>query len=278
MKKEVNFVRLKGEVYFSVYSLIKQGKNPQQISTILKVSKQALNKYIKVLKANNFIQKIGYGVWKTSKLFDFNTLYKTSKLFIRSHAFIFSLSLPKIVNWDNREIFLKKNGIEYKQFSNRNMQKLTFRNFKVQLGNKKIVIYQPKWRSYFVNSAKTGYNYAIYDFQQIIIGLENLFNANFKQNKAYKFNIGRQHHALIHNELAKQFNRNNKKLEVREEKGYLWLLIDKSDFNNLNMEELETVKHDTANNDMDQVVSPFMNKLREDPKILDKMENNLIAG
>lgn len=263
-------------IYFTIYSYIQEGSNLKDISIKLNISKQSLNRYVRVLKANGLIEKIGYGTWKTSKHFHINTIPYKKVNSIRTHAFIWSLSLPKINNWDKREEFLKKNGLEYSTFKNRSMQKLLFRNYKIQLGNKKIVVYMPKWRSYFVNSAKTGYNYAIYDFQQLIQGLESLFNTSFKVNKGYKFKIGRQHHALIKNELARQFNRENKKLEVRDEKGYLWLLIDNSELNNIRLQELEAVDKEKSPIDMDNVVSPLMNTLRKEPNILDKMANMIM--
>lgn len=272
----------KQNVYFRLYTLIQEGypishKNDKgieenSICSKLNMSKQALNRYIRILKANKFIEKLGHGVWKVSKQFDFNTIsYKVNK--IRTHAFIWSLTLPKIENWDKREEFIKKNGLEYSTFKNRSMQKLLFRNYKIQLGNKKIVVYMPKWRSYFVNSARTGYNYAVYDFQQLIQGLESLFNKSFKINKSYKFKIGRQHHALIKNELARQFNRENKKLEVRDEKGYLWLLIDNSELNNIRLQELEAVDKEISPEDIDNSINPFFNSLRKNPITVDSLLN-----
>jgi hypothetical protein len=278
------------KVYFYVYSEIQKGSCPSDICTKLNLSKQALYKYTKVLKANGYIEKIGYGVWKTSKLLDLNTpppiLTKFTSTYIknppinlkrvplksvtRSHAFIYSLKLPKIANWHNREIFFKKNNIEYSTFKNRNTQKLTFRNYKIQISNTSIVVYQPKFKSYFSESAKTGFNYAIYDFQQLITGLENLFKVSFRINKQYVFRVARQHHALIHNELAKMYNRENKPLNVRDLNG-TWLIIDNSDLDNLNLNELEGVRNTTAINDIDKVIAPFFNSLRENPVTINQL-------
>ena len=123
MDKTSKKYTLNRNFYFTIYSLIKEGKSPAQICSILNCSKQNLNYYIRHLKANGYIEKLGYGVWKTSKNYDFNTLTQTSKKNIRSHAFIFSILLPKISNWNKRAIFLKKNKIAFETFKNRNQQK-----------------------------------------------------------------------------------------------------------------------------------------------------------
>ena len=227
--------------YFTVYSLVSEGKNTTQICSILKCSKQRLNHYIRHLKANGYIKKIGYGVWKTSKSLDFNSLTLTSKSDVRSHAFIFSLKLPKIPNWNNRINWLKLNIPNYKQFSNRNQQQIVFNGYKVQISDSKIIVYFPKWKSYFVDSARKGYNYSIYDYHQLLIGLENLFNCSFKINKEYKFKVCRQHQAIIHSELYKFCDRNNQKLRVYDKEGYLCLLVDNSEVDQVPLEEEECV-------------------------------------
>lgn len=54
--------------YFSIFSDIKQGLNPKQISKKYGKSKQNISHYISVLKKNGLIRKIGYGTWEeTSK-------------------------------------------------------------------------------------------------------------------------------------------------------------------------------------------------------------------
>jgi len=144
------------------------------------------------------------------------------------------------------EQFLKKSKTTYKTFKNRNQQQLTFKNYKIQLSDKKIVIYFPKWKSYFVESAKTGENYALYDLQQLLTSLEYFFNASFKRGKEYIIKVGRRHHGLINSELATMFNRQHKKLFVRDDKGVLRLLIDDSLFDGIGQNEFEAVSKDHA--------------------------------
>ena len=250
------------DFYFTVFSLISEGYNTSQIATNLNISKQALNWYIRRLKANGFIEKIGYGVWKRSKSLDFKSLTIRSKSLIRSHAFIFSLNLPKISNWENRKEYMIRNKIPYYEIRNRNIQQLTFRGYKTQISSKKIVIYFPKWRSYFSDSAKTGYNYAIYDYMQLLIGLEQLFNCSFKTNKYYKFKVCRNHYAIINSELAKMYNRNKQKLLIYDQKGYLWLLVDNSEFKGIGLQEEELVSVKTGIPDT-ALIKRFYNELRD---------------
>jgi len=82
VKKEVK----KENLYLTIFNLIKEGKRPSEIQSILKITKQNLQYYINHLKDNEFIKKIGYGTWETIK--DFKEVKKTSKK-------VFSLGLKK---------------------------------------------------------------------------------------------------------------------------------------------------------------------------------------
>jgi len=287
VKKEVKKIEKRStslvksqDLYFRVYSYIKEGLNPSQIATKLNIPKTNLNWYISRLKRNGYIQKLGYGVWKTSTSLQFNTLKLRSTSLVRSHAFIFSLVIPNIPNWNNREIYLNKKRIIYKTFKNRFMQSFIFKNIRVQIGNKKIVVYFPKWKSYFVKSARTGYNYAIYDFLQIINGLENLFQVSFKIKRNYKFKVGRQHQAIINSELAKMYNKDKKKLHIRNKQGILWLLIDNSSPDGINLNEEECVYSKKAV-EHSEFLQRFYNELEQTrltPKVTLDMINKVTAN
>ena len=92
----------------------------------------------------------------------------------------------------------------------------------------KITIFFPDWKAYWVDMAKTGYNYAISDLFNVLGELEVVLNTDFRISGKYKFKVSRQHHAMVRNSLARQYNRDDKKLEVYDSKGELWLVIDKS--------------------------------------------------
>jgi len=59
-KKEVK----KLDFYFTIISLIRDGKSPYSICSKFNISKQNAKYYINHLKRKNIIRKIGYGVWK----------------------------------------------------------------------------------------------------------------------------------------------------------------------------------------------------------------------
>lgn len=68
MKKDVNQkVVNKIKVYLYVYDEISKNNIPSYISKKLKISRQNLNKYIKVLKEENLINKVGYAKWEINK-------------------------------------------------------------------------------------------------------------------------------------------------------------------------------------------------------------------
>jgi hypothetical protein len=241
------------------------------------ISKQAMQYHLKKLKVSNIINKIGYGTWavdqdkweqfqarkevkimpKVGKPTEIEKLIKDKP--IRGHGFVFTLKIPNIRNWDNREQYLIKHKIDYKNIGLHNStQSINFRNHKIWLSNRSIIIYFPKDKSYFDNTAEDSKKFAIYHFKHLIIGLERLLGTNFRINNNYEFKVSRQHYANINNSLAKQYNMDGSKLNVYNA-GKLWFIID----NSFNLNEAETVKPDTASKDMDKVVMPFFNDLKD---------------
>lgn len=270
--------------YLTLFYHISQGLTPAQIARKYGFSKQRINYYIKGLKDMGAIQKKGVGVWEANKGVKitpyrvasqhppktFTPIYNIYNEFpkeIRGHAFVFTLKIPNIQNWDKREQFLIKKKIEYAE-KLRGVYSIIFKKHKVWLCKDTIVFYVPKSKSYFSNSARGAKDTAIKDFLALVGGLERLFKTSLKINKNYLFNVSRQHYSLIKSELAKYCLDREKKLEVFD-KGKLWFLID----NSFNLMESETIDAPRADLDMDGVVSPFMNKLRSNPRILDDLEH-----
>jgi hypothetical protein len=103
--------------------------------------------------------------------------------------------------------------------------------------------------------------------------VENL-GFNLKLNGRYDLNLCRQHYADIDNELAKDYNERKEKLLIRDEKGEAWALVDKS----LKLDEFEAIHSKTAVPDMDNVITPFMNKLRHNPLILNQLEQGTLLN
>jgi hypothetical protein len=196
---------------------------------------------------------------------------------VRSHAFTFVLSVKNPLNWDNRKLLLDSKGIQShfkKTGFGKGVLTALIDNYKVWLSAKSVTVYFPDWRSYFSHSAVKGYNYAISDFMAVIRKIEVLLGSDLTIDGSYKFRVSKQHHALVHNSLAKMYNREGRKLEVRDAKGEVWLLIDNSEVGGLRLDELETVHSKTAVSD-NVLVKRFFNETKETglmPKDILEME------
>ena len=249
MKKEVQ--KRSSNLNLTIFSLIKAGKSPKYICLELGFSQSRLSYYLSSLKYSGFIRKVGYGTWEILKEFNekevqknatsnFNshTSFQPNK--VRSHAFMFTLKIPNIKNWSNREEYLKKKEIPYKFLNNLGGgQQIAINHKKVHLKNNSILIYDKE--SYICNLAREGRSTAIYNFIKVLKKVEITLNISLEINKQYKFKVSREHHSLIKNSLARQYDEEGKKLHVYNENG-LWMLID----NSFNLHELEAVKVEEA--------------------------------
>jgi hypothetical protein len=260
--------------YFTIINYIKlYGKLP-----MLPISKQARNYYIRQLKIDDIIYKLGYGTWSVNE--DKANQYKTieqvkkmpkasqiclDKVFtsskqIRGHGFIVSFNIPKIPGWLSRAKFLNKRDIDFINVGiNKSGQRIIHLGHKVHLYKSKIIIYSPATASYFAKSSQSAYKNAIYDLLNVFKSLENLFSVCLKVQGVYKFDLSRQHYGKIQDEIAKEFKRTGKRLIVPDKNGSTWLIAD----NSLNLSELETVHKETAVKDMDKVILPFFNSLKK---------------
>lgn len=287
--------------YFSICKDIKEGLTLKEICHKHKLSKQALNWYIHALKASGIIEKVGYGVWKQVKAFDKDTLRGVPKLYkegipkkkkniaikeyksdtIRGHAFQWIVKLPVIKKWNKRQVYLNQKGIKNTPLKNHSGvygQEIFIKGFRVWLCKETLIIWQPKGVSWFANKASEAYKYALYDLKEHIIkGLENSLNIKVSQNGRYDFRTVKLENALIKNALAEQYNRDGDKLRVYGlEDGKGWLSIDASE-PEYQLGELEGIHPDVQTNvrDVDVVVQPFFNKLRQRPKILEEHDNDI---
>lgn len=248
-------------LYYTIYDSIKKyGKLP---NTPLSPSNMAY--YTSKLAKEGYIKRIGYGVWVILAPLPPQTTSNhnpsRSPPFIkgcqkiRGHGITFKLLLPKIENWFNIEKFLIKKHIEYYKIHHTGIA-IKFKGKKVHIFKKTLIIYTKK--DFIADSSNKARSYAIYDLLQYIKSIENLIGVSLKINKQYKFKIFRQHYGKIDDILAKQYDREGKKLKVSNEGG-LWLIID----NSYNLHELETLHPQTAHNDMDNAIIPFFNSLKD---------------
>lgn len=272
VQKEVQTTPKGLNLNLSIVSLIKKGLRPSKMCEVLGKKKTTLQYYLSSLKRGGFIKKIGYGTWIVTKDYDEKEVQNIPRVAkhslknlnllkpdsVRGHAFQFKIRLGEIRNWNRRTEIFDKLGIKYKRLmtgSTCTGQRIGYRGRKVWLTNKTIIIYEKS--SYMGENAKESRSYAIYGLISLIKGLERLLRANFKVNGQYLFSVSRQHYALVKNALAKQYDREGKKLAVYNTNG-LWFVID----NSFNLHEAETLHPRTAVNDNEKV-QDFFNGVKE---------------
>lgn len=252
-----------------VFQQIKAGLNPAKISQQFNLKKQRVDYYLSSLKERGLIKKVGYGTYEILKNYEQKKSKKTTRIdmhnprdnldlfkpdSVRAHAFQFTLSInPNLRNWDKREHLLKQAGIKFKPLRlYGGAQSLQFKGRKVWLTRKSIIIFEKS--SYMAENSTEARKYAVYDFLAFVGALERYLKADFGATRQdrLKFKVSRQHYALIKNALAKQYDKEGKKLEVSNEKGQ-WFIID----NSFNLNEAETIHPQTADKDNIKVQAFF---------------------
>ena len=270
----------KNNLNLTVYLYIRQGLSPAQITKKLGIKKTALQYYLNNLKSNGLIEKIGYGVWKIKS--EWKEVQKTTQMTssnvasysqdkVRGHAFMFTIKLPKIKGWVDREVVFKSNKIDFKILNIHGKgQKLTFKGRKVWITNKSIIIFEKS--SFMANTARASKSFAVCELKKMLVGLEKLLKVDFKIGGQYKFKVSRQHYALVKNALAKQFDKEGKRLNVYSENG-LWFVID----NSFNLHEAECLHSRSALSDTKKV-QDFFNGIKKFENFTPEFVVNSIAG
>lgn len=269
--------------YLRLISLIDEGNNQKQISSILGWTKQRVKYHFSRLQTYKVITKVSNGVWEvnTLKIEDFfktnfgkkiggcgssSFIKCTPKHFlpeytpicnIRAHSFVFKIKIS-IPRWKEREQYLRHKHILYRNI--KQGQAIDIKGNIVWLCNNSIVVYFKEDKSFYTRSAEEGYLHAIKELNAIIVNLENKLNVSLRHSKGYKVSVSRQHYAKIKDLIASKCNELNKKIEIRDKIGELWLLVD----NSLKLNELEAVKNKTSVNDMDNVVKPQLERMFND--------------
>jgi hypothetical protein len=201
-----------------VLDLLNQGKTPSQICKEHNIKKQLLNYYLKTLKANGNIKKIGYGTWEV-KINTYNTLTKQVK--IRGHAFIWKLRINKDFDWS--KFNLKKL---------KNVYQININNKKVWLSKRKVTIYENK--DFNGIDAIQSRKLATFEMLKDLDTLKKTLNINFN----FGFEVSREHYSMVKNELANYYNQRKEKMIIKDDLNKEWLWIDFSD----GINELETNK------------------------------------
>jgi DNA-binding Lrp family transcriptional regulator len=211
--------QVKTNLNLNVLLNLLESKSISKIAKELNISKQALNYYIKTLKANGNIEKIGYGTWKVKSY----TLKMHSNKKIRGHAFIWTIKLNKPIDWTKH--------LSNYQLIRGSIPRIIINNQKIWLGKKTITIYDN--RSFYGENSIESRKYAVHGLKSVLEALESKTSINLRP---YGFKVCKEHYSMIKNELARQYNEKNEKMIIRDDIEGEWLWIDDSD----GLNELET--------------------------------------
>lgn len=216
-----------------ILALIKSGKSPAQISKEFKIPKGTLAYSLDKLKKMGCIEKVGYGTWnylkevrtrpKGTQAGDSNLSKKRGEKEIRGHAFIWRIEFEKSYNWDSLVASYKKKTLTFQPICRGKVHRLIFKNRKIWLTNKGMVIYEPL--DFFGTSSFEVKGTAVFQMDMLVKDLIAELGSKFYR---YRFTTSREHYGIVKNELARQYNDKKEKLHVKAEDGSIWLWIDDS--------------------------------------------------
>jgi len=263
-----------------IISMIKDaGKLPKDIS------KSKINYHLKPFIKAGLVENPSYAVWritdKGNKLLDIKDVQKqklytitktrtfSKKTTIRAHGFRWQLQLPKRAYFSTtqRTKLIQMSKLPCKVLDNGVVATDILGN-KTHLANRTINVWINPDVYYTGATAKDSYREASYQFTKIIALLERYYGLSLRINKQYKFKPSAKHFGDLGNELALQYKKDNKSVRIYQN-GKEWLIID---FSDSKFAELETTDNSQNIVDMDNIITPFFNTLREDPKIINTLK------
>lgn len=260
--------RSKKKFLIDLYNFI-QSKGRLPLEKECGKTKQALNYYVTELKSKDLIYSPSYSIWKVRPKKEVKknivTQYPHNKIY-RGHSYQFVISLPAFEYWRKIKIYLEKKGISF-TITKKNAIKIELEGAIFHIFSKSIVLYFPSDWNFFSSDAEECDSLATARAREVTEKLRKHIGIDFRISGDYNILATRSHKAWINNELAKQMQDRGEKIYVRY-KGKLWLMADKS----FNLSELEFVDHKESTRDAKIVLEPFMNKIRVNPEILDKLE------
>ncbi len=299
-ERSTNVRTYKKHLYYTVWLSVSHGRTFAQICEERGITKQKLNYYLSSLTKKGFLNRISYGVYEVPPKITKNEvqiLYKplraerspvvfkerysggTISGGVRGHGFAFMLRIPAVPNWARRTAFFRSKGLNYKKVSFGGVA-VKYGGLKLHLYERAIRFYLPRGFMRFGDSAGAVEKNVFREMYDYIRKLETFLGTSLKFASGYELRVYRNHYGHIKNELAKRYNRQNRGLQVRDEmrNNELWLVIDDSFTRSakgtrVNWEEIETVSR-SARADSDDVLTPFFNRLRRNPDILEIILQN----
>jgi len=128
----------------------------------------------------------------------------------------------------------------------------------IRLYKNSIEVYSGK--SFYADNAQKATADSIDYWNRFFARLENEFKVILIKPRAQNIKLVKNHYAEINNELAIECEKKGDKINIyAREDGKLWFSID----NSFNLKEAETQHSSTAKADMEEVVQPFFNDLRD---------------
>ena len=265
---------------YIIKTIFEQNKLPKE------VPKNKVHYHLKPFLKNKIVEKKGYGTWQLTKLGRYlweskqlqilkrdnsfqarkNSKQKTK---IRGHGFMWTLQIPHRcqLNSEKRRKLAQSQGFQPIELD-KGKQKIFIRGHNIHLNQRSITVYFDKTLNFMGKSANESYKAALFEFEQVIRKAEKIYNSSLRIKGFYKFKVSRQHYGHLDNEMAIHYKNNNRFVRVFD-RGKEWLVMDFSDKQYI---EAETVDTERAKYDQDSVIQPFMNTIRNDPQIMDKLK------
>lgn len=228
-----------------ILDLLKEGLSIKQISNRRKTTVRATQKIVRRLREYGLVAGSSYKGFRIQA-----TTPPIKKNTIRLHGQEFNIK------------------IKFKGYSYKPNKSYIIDDNRIKLYNNSLEVYSKQ--SFYGDSAYESHLKSVSYFRLFFLKLQDRFGILLKNVK-----LVNAHYSEIKNELAKDSNRNKRKINIkgiRDNK--IWLKADYS----LKEDELETLHPKTSLNDMDNVISPFFNDLRENNPPLPSEAYKLICA
>jgi len=169
---------------------------------------------------------------------------------IRLHNLVFLVNFKDTLIAHGKLLDLKNISYKTIDMGTWKAKQIVIDNRKVWINPKKIILYMG---NYYANTPLEAFTRALEELKQLILKIQRLLNIKLIYNNSIDFTVSRQHYALIKNQLAKQYNKEKKKLFIYDSENRLRLLID----NSLNLNEFEAVNKKLSMDDGTKVQDHF---------------------
>jgi len=215
---------------------------PPKIANLRGTTRRAVYKTIEILKKKGILN---YQYKKVHNLRG-TTIKKGSQKIqqIRLHGQEFNI---KII----------KKGLNYNDYVTKSSTILLDSNT-IRLYSNSIEVYSGK--DFFSDDVGKATSKSFEYWNRFFIRLENELDVLIVKDRHKNINLVKHHYAYTNNPLAKEMNETDVKIRLYStEDNKLWFEID----NSWNLNEAETVHKGTAKQDMQNIIQPFFNDLRD---------------